>query len=154
MCCAMTALVASGCGGNRCGPSSGTVDRVIDGDTIELEDGTRVRYLLIDAPENTGGHVDCYGPEATAYNRALVEGRRVSLGYDVECTDRYGRLLAWVEVDGQLVNARMVEQGYACVYYIPPNGEQRRFEFENLEARARAEGRGMWGACAEVTCEH
>ncbi|RLB53317.1 MAG: thermonuclease [Deltaproteobacteria bacterium] len=140
-------------GGGRCGPGSATVQRVIDGDTVELADGRRVRYLLIDAPENTSGHNDCYGAEATAYNRALVEGRRVQLEYDVECSDRYDRLLAYVRVDGQEVNARLVEQGYACVYYIPPNGQQRQVEYQTLEAQARAAGRGMWGECQVVSCD-
>lgn len=149
----MAALAISACGGGRCGPASAEVARVIDGDTIELSDGKRVRYLLVDAPENTSGHVDCYGPEAAAYNRMLVEGQRIKLAYDVECTDNYGRLLAWVEVNGVSVNARLIEQGYACVLYIPPNGESRRAEFMNLQAEARAAGRGMWGVCEVIGCE-
>jgi micrococcal nuclease len=145
----------SGCGdgGGACGPTSATVTRIIDGDTVELQGGEHVRYLMIDTPESTGGADDCYGQEATAYNRDLVLDRRVKLSYDVECTDFYGRLLAYVEVDGQEVNLRLVEYGYACVLYIPPNGEERRAEFSNLEAAAKAAGRGMWGACSVVTCD-
>ncbi|MFC1654263.1 thermonuclease family protein [Myxococcota bacterium] len=144
-----------GCGGdgNRCGPSSATVTRIVDGDTVELEDKTKVRYLMIDTPESTGGADDCYGQESTGYNRDLVLDRKVKLTYDVECTDFFDRLLAYVEVDGTEVNLRMVEYGYACSLYIPPNGEDRRAEFENLEAAARAADRGMWGACNVVTCD-
>ncbi len=148
---------AAGCGpsdnGSDCGPSVGTVSRVIDGDTVELGSGERVRYLMIDTPECTGVKDDCYGQEAKDYNAALVLDRQVEISYDVECTDVYDRLLAYVEVDGVEVNARMVEFGYACVLYIPPNGEDRRIEYMNLEAEARSAGRGLWGACQEVTCD-
>jgi micrococcal nuclease len=148
-------LLVGGCGddGDSCGPSHATVSRIIDGDTVELENGLKVRYLMIDTPESTGGADDCYGQEAAGYNRDLVLDRRVELSYDVECTDFYDRLLAYVEVDGVEVNLRMVEYGYACAYYLPPNGKDRRAEFENTEAAARAAGRGMWGACDVVTCE-
>ncbi|MBN2498980.1 MAG: thermonuclease family protein [Deltaproteobacteria bacterium] len=152
---AMGVLLACGCspGGERCGPQRAVVSRVIDGDTADLEDGTRVRYLMIDTPEITGGKQDCYGQEAKDYNISLVEGKEVELAYDVECSDPYGRLLAYVSVSGQEVNSRMVERGYACVLYIPPNGEDRRQDFETLEFQARSEGRGMWGACEEVSCD-
>ena len=151
---ACLALWLVGCGsGSSCGPSRGTVSRVIDGDTVELADGQKVRYLMIDTPESTGGADDCYGQEAKQYNEALVLDREVKLTYDVECTDRYDRLLAYIEVDGQEVNARMVEYGYACVLYIPPNGEDRRVEYKTLEAEAKAAERGMWGECEVVTCE-
>jgi micrococcal nuclease len=149
----ITLLCGCGDDGNRCGPSSATVTRIVDGDTVELEDKTKVRYLMIDTPESTGGADDCYGQESTYYNRDLVLDRKVKLTYDVECTDFFDRLLAYVEVDGQEVNLRMVEYGYACALYIPPNGEDRRAEFQNLEAAAKAAGRGMWGACSVVTCD-
>jgi len=149
----ITLFCGCGDGGNRCGPSSATVTRIVDGDTVELQDGTKVRYLMIDTPESTGGADDCYGQEASDYNRDLVLDRRVKLTYDVECADFYDRLLAYVEVDGVEVNLRLVEYGYACAYYLPPNGEDRRAEYENTEAAARAAGRGMWGACSVVTCD-
>jgi len=149
----ITLLCGCGDDGDRCGPSSATVTRIVDGDTVELEDLTKVRYLMIDTPESTGGADDCYGQEASGYNRDLVLDRKVKLTYDVECTDFFDRLLAYVEVDGREVNLRMVEYGYACALYIPPNGEDRRAEFENTEAAARAAGRGMWSACSVVTCD-
>ena len=139
--------------GSACGPSEAIVDRVVDGDTIVLEDGTRVRYLLIDTPESTNGKMDCYGVEATEFNRQLVEDKTVRLSYDVECEDQFGRLLAYIEVDEREVNALLVERGYACVLQIPPNGEDRVDEFEDLEDLAQATSKGMWGACEEVTCQ-
>jgi len=149
----ITLLNSCGGDGDRCGPASATVPRIVDGDTVELEVKTKVRYLMLDTPESTGGADDCYGQESTGYNRDLVLDRKVKLKYDVECKDFYDRLLAYVEVDGQEVNTRMVEYGYACALHIPPNGEERRAEFQNLEAAAKAAGRGMWGACSVVTCD-
>jgi micrococcal nuclease len=129
------------------------VARAIDGDTIELESGETVRYLMIDTPESTGGATDCFGSNAAQFNADLVVGESVSLAYDVECEDRFGRLLAYVTLDDQEVNTLMVERGYACVLHIPPNGEDRVDEFEALEDAARAAGAGMWGICEDVTCD-
>jgi micrococcal nuclease len=139
--------------GSGCGPDRSVIARVIDGDTVELEDGERVRYLLVDTPEITNGKNDCFGAEARDFNRDLVEGREVELSYDRECRDTYDRLLAYVSLDGRDVNALLVERGYACVLHIPPNGEERIDEFESLEDEAMAGMVGLWGACAEVTCD-
>ncbi len=135
-----------------CGPTRAFVDRVIDGDTVVLEDGERVRSLLIDAPETTGGEIECFGEEATRFKADLVLGREVELIYDEQCRDRYGRLLAYLVVEGRDVSELFVERGFACVLHIPPNGADRVDHFRELEARARDEGRGMWGACLEVPC--
>ncbi len=153
---ALLATVLLACGGDtgaHCGPETGRVAEVIDGDTVLLESGERIRYLLADAPESTGGTRDCFGAEAHAFNRGLVEGRRVSLTYGEACTDRFGRLLAYVSVDGHEVNALLVERGHACVLHVPPAGSARRAEFQALEAEARRARRGVWGACAPVPCQ-
>lgn len=158
--CALAAAagaVAAGCsgddGGSACGPTSGLVTNVVDGDTIDVEGVGRVRYLLVDTPESVNGATDCFGQEAKTFNHDLVLGQQVTLRYDQECTDRFGRLLAYVSVGEQEINSLLVERGYACVLYIPPNGTDRRAEFENLEAGAKAADRGMWSACQVVTCE-
>ena len=145
------AACSPGGGSSDCGPTSGTVARVIDGDTIELESGETIRYLMVDAPENTSS-VECYGPESTAFNSDLVAGKDVEIEYDEECTDRFDRLLAYVSVDGREVNSLMVERGFGCVLYIPPNGGDREEEYDALEATARSESRGLWGACPENPC--
>jgi micrococcal nuclease len=133
--------------GSDCGPSSGTVDRVIDGDTIVLTTGEKIRYLLIDAPETTNGHNDCYGSNAATFNSDLVLHKTVDLTYDTQCTDMYGRLLAYVSVDGMDVNVLMVERGYACVLFIPPDGTSRYDEFKTYQADAKAMSKGIWGSC-------
>jgi micrococcal nuclease len=125
---------------------------VIDGDTIEIETGERVRYLMVDTPELSSS--DCYAQEALAFNTELVADREVTLRYDVECEDRFERTLAYVSVDGREVNSLLVEEGYACVLFIPPNGEDRRDEFDTLERQAQLASSGMWAACEEVACEN
>jgi micrococcal nuclease len=126
---------------------------VIDGDTIELEDGQRIRYLLVDTPESTNGENDCYGTQARDYNSTLVTGRAITIEYDEECQDRYGRLLAYVSVGELEVNRTLLEDGYACVLHIPPNGDSRVAEYQALENMAKAEDVGMWGACGTVACD-
>lgn len=141
-------LFVAACGsGSPCGPTEAKVDRVIDGDTIVLASGEKIRYLLVDAPETTLGHDDCYGSNAAQFNSDLVLGKTVQLSYDVECTDMYGRLLAYVSVDGQEVNKLMIERGYACVLHIPPDGDDRADEFKMYQLEAKTAMRGLWGAC-------
>ena len=150
----VVAALLPGCGGNgsECGSTSGTVERVIDGDTIELTTGETIRYLMVNTPETTGGKNECFGTNAVTFNRDLVEGKQVSITYDVECTDRFDRTLAYVSVDGVEVNSLLVERGFACVLHIPPNGDARADEFDALETEARQAGRGLWGQCDPIPC--
>jgi micrococcal nuclease len=141
-------------GEDPCGPTRATVARVVDGDTVELTTGERVRYLMIDTPESTQGQLDCYGQESKAVNEELVDGAEITLQYDAKCTDTYGRLLAYVYTDEGEVNRILVRRGYACVYHIPPNGDDRVAEFRALEAEAQTLGSGLWGACSIPTCVH
>lgn len=115
------------------------IRRVIDGDTVVLEDGRRVRYLGINAPERD----QSYFAEATAFNRRLTEGRRVKLEDDEVPEDGYSRLLAYVYVDGEMVNAELIEAGLAHLLVIPPNLKHYDRLLE-LERRARAAQRGIW----------
>jgi micrococcal nuclease len=119
--------------------------RVIDGDTIVVEGGERVRYLGVDAPE-TQGSPECYGREATERNRQLVEGKRVRLEADRRDRDRYGRLLRWVWVDGTLVNEQLIREGYATVYRDEPAAKYMP-QLLAAEAEARSRGAGLWSAC-------
>lgn len=130
------------------GPESFLVVRVIDGDTIKLENGETIRYLLIDTPETTEEPVDCYGREATERNRELVEGQRVRLERDATDRDAYGRLLRYVYVDDMLVQAELVRDGYGFVYSRQPDVKYLR-DMAALERQAREEGAGLWGACDE-----
>jgi micrococcal nuclease len=126
------------------------VARVVDGDTVVLRGGERVRYIGVDTPESVkpGTPVQCYAKAASHANERLVEGRRVRLRYDAEREDRYGRTLAYVyrASDGLFVNAELVRRGYARVLTIPPD-DAHAGSFRRLAARARRAGRGLWGAC-------
>ncbi len=137
---------------------SARVVRVIDGDTIEVTiDGAEedVRYIGVDTPETVkpGSPVECYGPQASAANHRLVEGRTVRLVFDAERRDVYDRLLAYVytETRGQpgkaaFVNAALVRQGYARTLEIAPNTGHAP-KLRRLQAQAGRAGRGLWGAC-------
>jgi micrococcal nuclease len=136
------------------GPAStmALVTRVVDGDTIEARFGGRtedVRYIGVDTPETVKPDtpVQCYGPQASAFNHRLVEGRQVRLIFGVERRDVYGRLLAYVHLGSRFVNAILVRRGLARTLTIPPND---RFAplFRRLQLRAARAGRGLWGACA------
>lgn len=121
------------------------VERVVDGDTIEIAGGVKVRYIGIDTPESTTT-TECFGEEAANQNKLLVEGREVSLEKDVSETDKYGRLLRYVYVEGMMVNQELVETGYANSSSYPPDIKYQEL-FRNSERLAREQGRGLWGSC-------
>ena len=107
------------------------VSRVIDGDTIELNTGERVRLLGINTPEKG----QPYKQEATDRLKQLVENKVVALEKDVNDRDQYNRLLRHVYVDGVFVNLQLIKEGYASVYVVPPNKKHE------------AEFRSAWSDC-------
>ncbi len=115
------------------------VTGIIDGDTIEIGGGERVRYIGIDTPELG----EPYYQEATEANRNLVEGKRVRLEKDVEDKDEYGRLLRYVWVDAAMVNAELVRFGYAYSYSYRPNTRYQEYILQ-VEKEAREQERGLW----------
>ena len=127
-----------------CRPPTDTyrITEVIDGDTIVIQSGQRVRYIGIDAPE-LGPPAEPLAAEAKQANRALVEGKEVRLEKDVSDTDRFGRLLRYVYADGTLVNAEMVRQGLARSRSYPPDTKYQEY-LDKMETMARRAGRGIW----------
>ncbi|MFC1994981.1 thermonuclease family protein [Chloroflexota bacterium] len=123
-------------------PETTTVTRVIDGDTIIIDTGQRVRYIGIDTPE-IHPTLEDYGWEAWQVNRRLVEGKEVYLERDVSETDKYDRLLRYVYVDDIFVNAELVRQGLAEAKAYPPDTKYQD-HLEELEAEAKMAGRGIW----------
>ena len=123
-------------------PETATVTRVIDGDTIIIGSGQKVRYIGIDTPE-VQPEPEAYGMEAWNANRRLVEGKKVRLERDVSETDKYGRLLRYVYVDKIFVNAELVRLGLAEAKSYPPDTKNQKY-LEGLEAVARETGWGMW----------
>jgi micrococcal nuclease len=129
----------------------GYVTRAVDGDTIEVRfggDEEDVRYIGVDTPETVRPDtpVQCFGPQASKFNHALVEHRHVRLVFGVERRDVYGRLLAYVYLDGRFVNAELIRRGLARTLTIPPN-DRFATRFERLQTAAARAGRGLWGAC-------
>lgn len=132
------------------------VTKVTDGDTIQIDmDGAteRVRLIGINTPETVDPRrkVECFGKEASARMKELAEGEIVKLEYDESQSlrDTYDRLLAYVYLeDGQMLNRKMIAEGYAYEYtYMTPYRYQK--EFRELQRLAQSTGRGLW---AEESC--
>lgn len=128
------------------------VEFVVDGDTIELDDGRRVRLLQLDAPEGSDP-AECYAEEAReVLSDAVEQGGEILLVADplLDQEDRFGRLLRYVYVDGENVNVQLVRRGAATVWFF--DGDEGIFATEMLEVAtdANASGRGLWGACPDT----
>lgn len=127
------------------------VTRVVDGDTFWIDDGSpkgrKVRLIGADTPETVHPRkeVQTYGREASDYTKKLLTGQIVGLEFDVDKTDRYGRLLAYVYLkDGTFLNAHLIERGYAQVMTVPPNVKYSD-KFLKLQRKARRKNAGLWG---------
>lgn len=124
------------------------VTKVIDGDTIEVNDDLTVRYIGIDTPETVAPRqdVECFGKEASEKNRELLLNKKVVMEKDVSETDRYGRLLRYVYVENIMVNELLVRDGYAQARSYPPDIKyQERLRQAEREARERKSG--LWERC-------
>lgn len=124
------------------------VTKVVDGDTIEIEGGEKVRLIGIDTPETVDPRrpVGCFGPEASQTTKSLLEGKRVSFETDLTDRDKYNRLLRYVWVNNLFVNEYLVREGLAKSYSYPPDTKYQGL-FEASEIEARESKRGMWGSC-------
>ena len=115
------------------------VKQVYDGDTLLLEDGRKVRYLGINSPES----LEPFFLKAKRLNESLVLKKKIRLEFDQERMDAYNRLLAYVYMGDQMVNARMIREGLAHVFFIGPN---RKYQSLLLQAQAEAKQHkvGFW----------
>ncbi len=120
------------------------VEEVRDGDTIVLENGEVVRYIGIDTPERD----DPFYGEATEANQEMLKRGRITLEYDQDRRDRYGRLLAYVWVDTLLLNAELIRKGLASVYLFSPNLKYRE-RFISVQREARQKRMGIWSIPVE-----
>jgi len=143
-----------GCGGSGSGRhAQARVVRVVDGDTVKVRLDGRVqslRYIGMDTPEDKkpGVGIRCWSLNAAADNARLVKGREVTLRFDRNPRDRYGRLLAYVyrAGDGLFVNAELVKLGDARARPFPDNTAHRD-EFAHLASSARERSVGLWRHC-------
>jgi len=128
-------------------PAGVLVVSVVDGDTFDISPAVRgmdrVRMIGVDTPEVYGGTEPC-GPEASEYTTRHLEGRRVTLGVGEDPKDPYGRLLAWVWLDGQMFNKMLVLAGLAEAVSYPPN---TRYD----QKLAQAEALASTPACADAS---
>ena len=137
------------------------VRHVLDGDTLILGDGERVRLIGIDTPEihddqhrnaahaarygQDPGVMDEYAFKAKEFSREAVEGQKVRLEYDWQRKDKFGRTLAYVyrASDNFFLNAEVLKQGYGFAYTRFPFKYEK--EFRGYEAEARRTRQGLWG---------
>lgn len=126
------------------------VQKVIDGDTVELSNGEKVRLIGINTPEKG----QPYFKEAKDALEKLILEREVRLELDIAAKDMYGRTLGYLYVDNEFINQDMIESGYAVVDTVPPNV---RYADELVSAldKAKSDCSGMWnGLCTptESSC--
>lgn len=131
------------------------VAKVVDGDTIELTTGQKVRYVGINTPETSHPKkgVECFGKQAKTKNKELLEGQKILLAKDVSEMDRYGRLLRFVYLpnpqatsEALFVNQYLVEQGYAYAISYPPDISKNAL-FKEVQLFAETNAKGLWSSC-------
>jgi len=137
-----------------------TVERVVDGDTIEVSPAVQgkeaVRLIGVDTPETVdpAEPVEPYGPEASAFTKEQLEGKQVTLSFDEEKIDDFDRALAYVQIGGQseTFNETLLNQGYAQLFIVSPN-DRYEATFREAQDEARQAHRGIWGLPKEQQCE-
>ena len=123
--------------------------RIVDGDTIIIDyNGVeeRVRLIGVDTPESV--HPDKtknneFGVIASNFSKGYLENKEVSLELDVQERDKYGRILAYVYLDGVMYNKTLLQEGMAKVSTYPPNVRYVD-DFKALEKSAREANKGLW----------
>ncbi len=121
------------------------VSHVTDGDTIRIQSGEKVRLIGIDTPETVDPRraVGCFGKQASEFTTTELLNQEVVLEKDVSETDKYGRLLRYVWVDGVLFNELLVRQGYGYAISYPPDVKYQD-RFKAAQALAQKEKLGLW----------
>ncbi len=129
-------------------PEYAVVTKIIDGDTIQIDTGQKVRYIGVNTPETHHPQKgqECFGLQASEANKKLVEGKKVRLEKDISDTDRYGRLLRYVWVEDTLVNESLVRNGFAYASSYPPDIHKQEL-FRAAENQARTDNIGLWKDC-------
>ena len=145
------ALALAGVARAPANPPAFRVGRVIDGDTITLRSGSRVRLVQIDTPE-VYFRAECYGRRASAVTKRLLRpGTLVRLLREpaTDRVDQYGRLLRYVIRihDGLDVNLRLVKVAAAAPYFYRHRRGRFAVKLERLAKRVRARKLGLWGRC-------
>lgn len=129
------------------------VTRVVDGDTINLEDGRTVRFIGMDTPETLDPRrpVGCFGKEASNEVKGLLTEKIVILQTDITDKDKYERILRYIYLplengDFLFINDYLVREGFAKVYTYPPDTKYDT-QFRQAENEAKLDKKGLWGKC-------
>lgn len=122
------------------------VEQVIDGDTLIVEGGHRIRLLGVNTPEtkHPTKPVEALGPEASDFTRNFVRGGEVQLQFDRERRDAVHRVLAFVSVDGRSLNEELIRAGFSRAETRFPYSESMKRRFQKIEEEARTAHRGLW----------
>ena len=120
--------------------------RVVDGDTLLLANGARVRLIGADTPETVKPNhpIEFCGPEATDFTERFVAGGEVRLEFDGPRQDKYRRFLAHVWVGEKMLGEELVRAGLARAKTHYRYSEEAKARLRNAEAAARAADRGIW----------
>jgi micrococcal nuclease len=130
------------------------VERVVDGDTLVIAGGDRVRLIGVDTPETKHPNKppEPFGSDACEFTRQMVEGKRVQIEHDPgERTDRYGRTLGYVYVDGRMLNEQLLLEGLARALTNYPFSAAMKDRFRAAEATAKAQRRGIWSGSHQAS---
>jgi micrococcal nuclease len=121
------------------------VNKIINGDTIQLDTGEIVKYIGIVTPELNmkEGGPEFFARQACRQNQKLVLLKKVRLEFDKERKDAEGRTLAYVFVKNVLVNAELIKLGYAKANIVPPNDKYKNM-FLDYEKKAKQSEKGLW----------
>ena len=135
-------------GGAPTAYAASNVSKVVDGDTITMSNGEKVRLIQIDTPELASK--ECYGIQAKSeLSKLLNQAGEVSLTSDpnLDEVDKYGRLLRYVFIGNTNLNLKLIEIGAAAPYFY--RGEKGIYAAQFLKAAQTAQKRklGMWGMC-------
>jgi len=144
-------LVLAGCStsSNDAADTNAKVVKVVDGDTLDVEFNgktERIRLLLVDTPETVhpSKPVEPFGPEASKFAKETLSNQRVKVEFDVSERDKYGRLLAYVWINGKMFNELLLEKGLARVSYVYPPNVKYVDQFRAIQSKAQKVELGIW----------
>ncbi|MGM9926837.1 MAG: thermonuclease family protein [Bacillus sp. (in: firmicutes)] len=134
-----------------------TINRVVDGDTLLISyEGKeeRVRLLLVDTPESVkeGVEVQPFAKEASDFVKKLLPaGTKVEVELGEQERDKYDRLLAYVYIDGDMLNEILIQEGYARVGYVYENNDRYVEKLRAAQEEAKEQKVNIWSIDGYVT---
>jgi micrococcal nuclease len=124
------------------------VRRVVDGDTLLLASGARIRLQGINTPETVkpDAPIETWGPEASQFTKDFIHraNNRVRLSFSLERKDRYDRFLAFVWDGDVMLNEELVRAGLAQARLDYRYSGVMKHRLSQAQDEARQAGRGIW----------